>query len=75
MCTIPNSIVLRYLGISNIERVFSPMPEVLKTVLHTREYIFIKSQLITNNIAKIQGKKGLPSAEGTGPRYRRGCCC
>ena len=75
MPTIQNSILLWYLGISNIERVFSPRPEVLKTVLHTREYIFIKSPLVTNDIGKIPGKKGLPSVEGTGLRYKRGRCC
>ena len=34
------------------------MPEVLNGALYTRDYNFIKSPLVTNNISNIPGKKG-----------------
>ena len=64
MRTIPNSGLLRYLGIFNIERVFPTTPEVLKEVLHTKSYSFVKPPLVTRNIGSILGKKGLFFAEG-----------
>jgi len=37
-----------------------------------RDYNFIKSLLVTNNISNIPGKKGLLFAEGVGHEVRRG---
>jgi len=48
------------------------MPEVLNGALYTRDYNFIKSPLVTNNISNIPGKKGLLFAEGVGHEVRRG---
>ena len=37
-----------------------------------RDYNFIKSPLLTNNISNTPGKKGLLFAEGVGYEVRRG---
>jgi len=71
MRTIPNSGLLRYLGIFNIERVFPTTPEVMKEVLHTKSYSFIKPPLLTNDIGNIIGKKGLLFAEGEEHKMQR----
>ena len=71
MRTIPNSGLLRYLGIFNIERVFPTTPEVLKEVLHTKSYSFIKPPLVTRDIGNILGKKGLLFAEGEEHKVQR----
>jgi len=47
------------------------MPEVLDRALHTRDYNFIKSPLVTNDIGNVPGKKGLLFAEGAGHKVRR----
>ncbi|KAG0133876.1 cytochrome P450 [Tuber indicum] len=69
--TIPNSGLLRYLGIFNTERVFPTTPEVLKEVLHTKSYTFIKPTLLTNDIGRILGRKGLLFAEGEEHKVQR----
>ncbi|PUU84152.1 cytochrome P450 [Tuber borchii] len=71
MRTIPNSGLLRYLGIFNIEQIFPTTPEVLKEVLHTKSYSFIKPPLVARNIGSILGKKGLLFAEGEEHKVQR----
>jgi len=71
MRTIPNSGLLRYLGIFNIERIFPTTPEVLKEVLHTKSYSFIKPPILTNDIGGILGKKGLLFTEGEEHKMQR----
>lgn len=73
MRTIPGSGLLWYLGIFKIERVLSVTLEVLKMVLRMKGCGFIESPLVVGGIGGIPGKKGLPFAEGKGPRYRGGC--
>jgi len=56
---VPNSGLLRYLGIFSIERVFPEIPKVLRKVLHTESCSFIKPLLVINDRGSILGKKGL----------------
>jgi len=51
--------------------VFLTTPEVLKGVLHTRSYSFIKLPLVTNDIGNILGKKGLLFSEGEECKVQR----
>jgi len=53
-------------------RLLLARPEVINGALHTRDYEFIKSPPVTNNISEIPGKNGLLFAEGTGHEVRRG---
>ena len=48
------------------------MPEVLNGALHTRDYNFVKSPLVTNGIGNVPGKEGLLFAEGAGDEVRGG---
>jgi len=53
------------LGIFSIEWVFPTTPEMLKGVLHVKNYTFIKSTLVTD------GKKELLFAGGAGHKVQR----
>ncbi|RPA96817.1 cytochrome P450 [Choiromyces venosus 120613-1] len=71
MRTIPNSGLLRYLGAFNMERIFPTTPEMLKEVLHTKSYSFIKPPLLTKDVGNIFGTKGLLFAEGEVHKLQR----
>ena len=71
MRTIPNSRLLRYLGVFNTERVLLTMLKMLKEVLQIKSYGFIKRPLVTNDIGMILGKKGLLFTEGEEHKMER----
>ena len=48
------------------------MSEVRNRALHTRDYSFIKSPLVANNISNVPGKKRLLFVEGSGREVRKG---
>ncbi|CUS11563.1 unnamed protein product [Tuber aestivum] len=71
MRTIPNSGLLRYLDLFNIERVLPTTAEALKEVLHTKSYCFIKPPILTSDVAKILGRTGLLFVEGEEHKMQR----
>jgi len=70
--TILNSKMLRYLGVSGIGWILPTTLEALKGLPHTKDYGFIKSNLVASDISNILGNEGLLFVGGTGHKVERG---
>ena len=71
MRNVPNRGLIRYRGFLNQERLLPTSPEMLKEVLHTQSYTFIKPSLIREGIGRVFGTTGLLFVEGEEHRHQR----
>lgn len=67
---IPNSGLIRYLGLWNTERLFPTSPDTLREVMHTKAHIFVKPSTL-GGLSTVLGKRGLFFALGEEHRHYR----
>ena len=71
MRSVPNRGMIRYLSFLNEERILLTSPELLKEVLHTQAYAFVKPAYYRVGLGRVFGPRALPFTEGEEHRYQR----
>ena len=69
--SVANRGMIRYRSFLNQERILPTSPEILKEVLHTQPYTFVKPPYMRLGIGSVLGLKGLLFVEGKEHQHQR----